>query len=92
MLGQAGALGTAATMLLPANTFPSIPFKTQVTSSNVDTWFIAADQQLSAAAMHVYLAYEHFEADLSLIDSTNNRVPLSLDNFDLFYAGGRIYF
>ena len=89
---QAGALGTAATMLLPANTFPSIPFKTQVTNSNVDTWFIAADQQLSAAAMHVYIAYEHFDASLSLIDSTRAHVPLNLDDFDLIYAGGRLYF
>jgi hypothetical protein len=89
---QAGSLGTPATMLLSANTFPSIPFATQVTNSNVDTWFIAADQQLSAAAMHVYLAYEHFEADLSLIDSTRAHVPLNLDNFDVFYAGGRLYF
>ena len=90
--GQAGALGTAATMLLPGNTFPSIPFTTQVTSSNVDTWFIAADQQLSAAAMHVYIAYEHFDASLSLIDSTRAHVPLNLDDFDLIYAGGRLYF
>ena len=89
---QAGSLGTPATMLLSANTFPSIPFATQVTNSNVDTWFIAADQQLSAAAMHVYLAYEHFEADLSLINSTRAHVPLNLDNFDVFYAGGRLYF
>ena len=89
---QAGALGTAATMLLPANTFPSIPFQTQVTNSNVDTWFIAADQQLSAAAMHVYIAYEHFDASLSLIDSTRAHVPLNLDDFDLIYAGGRLYF
>ncbi len=42
--------------------------------------------------MHIYLAYEHFEADLNLIDSKQNRVPLGLDNFDLFYAGGRLYF
>jgi predicted porin len=89
---QAGALGVAANMLLPANTFPSIPFSTQVTSSDVTTWFIAADQQLSAAAMHVYIAYEHFDADLSLIDSTRARVPINLDDFDLVYAGGRIYF
>src|SRR5262249_1781263 len=40
---QAGALGTAANMVLAANTFPSIPFATQVTSSEVNPWFIAAD-------------------------------------------------
>lgn len=42
--------------------------------------------------MHVYLAYEHFNADLSLINSTRAHVPLNLDDFDLIYAGGRLYF
>jgi predicted porin len=89
---QKGTLGTPYNMLLSALTFPGINEKTQVTGSNVNTWFIAADQQLENAAMHIYLAYEHFEADVSLIDINQNKVPLSLDNFDLFYAGGRLYF
>ena len=87
-----GSLGTNASMLLSNTTFPGIDVQTQVTGSNVNTWFVAADQQLENAAMHVYIAYEHFEADLGLIDSNQNRVPISLDNFDLFYAGGRLYF
>jgi hypothetical protein len=53
---QLGSLVTPATMLLKASTFPSIPFSTQVTSSNVNEWFLALDQDYSAAAMHVYLA------------------------------------
>ena len=87
-----GSLGTNASMLLSNTTFPGIDVQTQVTGSNVNTWFVAADQQLENAAMHIYIAYEHFEADLGLIDSNQNRVPISLDNFDLFYAGGRLYF
>ncbi len=66
---QAGRLGTPATMLLNANSFPSIDFKTQVTSSDVNEWFLALDQDYSAAAMHVYLAYEHFNPpELNLIE------------------------
>ena len=79
-------------MLLKANTFPSIPFSTQVTSSNVNEWFLALDQDYSAAAMHVYLAYEHFNADLNLIDVNRDHVPLKLDDFDLIYSGARLYF
>jgi hypothetical protein len=87
-----GRLGVPANMLLNAFTFPGIGIQTQVTSSDVNEWFIALDQQLSAAAMHIYIAYEHFDADLRLIDANKNRVPVSLDDFDLIYSGGRIYF
>jgi hypothetical protein len=89
---QVGRLGVPANMLLNAFTFPGIGIQTQVTSSDVNEWFIALDQQLSAAAMHIYIAYEHFDADLRLIDANKNRVPVSLDDFDLIYSGGRIYF
>jgi len=58
----------------------------------VNQWFIAFDQGFSGAAMHLYLAYRHFDASLGLIDVNKKRVPVSLDDFDLFYSGGRIYF
>jgi hypothetical protein len=89
---QAGNLGVRANMTLNAFTFPGIGVQTQVTGSDVNQWFIALDQQLSAAAMHLYIAYQHFNADLNLIDINKNRVPVSLDDFDLLYTGGRIYF
>jgi predicted porin len=90
---QAGSLGTPATMLLPANTFPSIGFTTQITESNVDDWFIAFDQGFESAAFHLYAVYQHFDSPtLHLIDSSRDRVPLKLDGFDLGYVGGRIYF
>ena len=97
---QVGALGVPANMRLTANTFPGIGFDTQITGSEVNEWFIALDQQLSAAAMHLYLAYQHFDADLNLVTrdpsvSPNGKlknVPVSIDDFDLFYSGGRIYF
>jgi len=89
---QLGSLGVGPAMTLNAFTFPGIGVKTQITSSDVNEWFIALDQSLAAAAMHLYVAYEHFDAELKLIDSSKNRVPLSLDGFDLVYTGGRIYF
>jgi Gram-negative porin len=88
-----GALGVAANMILPANTFPSIPFKTQVTGSDVTDWFIAFDQSFEAAAFHLYAVYQHFDnPTLNLIDINKNHVPLKLDGFDLGYVGGRMYF
>lgn len=53
-----------------------------------------------SAAMHLYLAYQHFDADMSLVTrdpsvSPNGKlknVPVSIDDFDLIYSGGRIYF
>ena len=90
--GATTMLGTPANMELKPFTFPGIGVQTQVTSSDVNEWFIALDQSYAAAAMHLYVAYEHFDANLKLIDSSKNRVPLSLDGFDLVYSGGRIYF
>jgi hypothetical protein len=95
-----GPLGVRANMRIPGNTFPGIGFDTQITGSEVNEWFIALDQQLSAAAMHVYLAYEHFDGDINLVTrdpsfSPNGKlknVPVSIDDFDLIYSGGRIYF
>src|SRR5215831_740249 len=46
-----GALGVAANMILPGNTFPSIPFATQVTGSDVNDSFIALDQGFDTAAL-----------------------------------------
>ena len=89
---QVGSLGVRADMLLAAGTFPGIPFNTQITDSDVHTWFLAFDQQLEAASMHIYAVFEHFEADVNLIDSSRNRVPLSIDDFNLGYVGGRLYF
>ncbi len=40
--------------------------------------------------MHLYVAYEHFNADVDLIDVDRNRVPISIDHFNLIYAGGRL--
>ena len=85
-------MGVRANMLLPAFTFPGIRFNTQITSSDVNSWFLAFDQQLASAAMHLYVAYEHFNADVDLIDVDRNRVPISIDDFNLIYAGGCLYF
>ena len=95
-----GNLGTPANSILKAFTFASVGVPTEIVGSEVDRWFLALDQGFETAAMHVYLAYQHFNTDLSLVTrdpsvSPNGKlknVPVSIDDFDLIYSGGRIYF
>src|SRR5262249_976989 len=98
---QNGALGAIpANMKIPANSFPGIGFDTQITHSDVNEWFVALDQQVASAAMHLYFAYQHFTADINLVtrdtrfspDGSLKKVPVSIDDFDLFYSGARLYF
>jgi predicted porin len=65
----------------------------QVVGTDVRDWTLAFDQQLEAAAMHVYVVYQHFnEPTFSLIDSNKNHIAVPLDGFDLVYMGARLYF
>jgi hypothetical protein len=99
--GNGGNLGgVAADSILKAGTFASVGVPTEIVGSEVDRWFLALDQGFESAAMHVYLAYQHFNADVSLVTrdpsvSPNGKlknVPVSIDDFDLIYSGARIYF
>jgi hypothetical protein len=46
-----------------------------------------------ASAMHLYLVYQHFsEPEFNVIDKNLDHITVPLEGFDLFYAGGRIYF
>lgn len=82
--------------LISGSAFPGVldpKQKYQFVGSDVPMWFLALDQQLASAAMHVYLVYQHFdEPDVSLIDSSKDHVSVPLEGFDLFYLGGRLYF
>ena len=92
--------GFAADSILTSGTFASVNVPTEIVGSEVNRWFLALDQGFESAAMHLYLAYQHFDADMSLVTrdpsvSPNGKlknVPVSIDDFDLIYSGGRIYF
>jgi predicted porin len=99
--GNGGNLGgVAADSILKPFTFASVSVPTEIVGSDVNRWFLAFDQGLEAAAMHVYVAYQHFDANLSLVTrdptvSPNGKlknVPVSIDDFDVIYSGARIYF
>ena len=80
--------------LISASAFPGAlaPGSYQIVGSEVDRWILAADQELEKSGMHLYAVYQHFNADMSLIDQNLGHVPVPLDDFDLFYTGARIYF
>jgi predicted porin len=95
--------GVPANGILKGGTFANIPVPTQITGSEVDRWFLALDQSFEAAAFHLYAAYQHFDADVSLVTRCESattctsfgklrQVPESIDSFDVFYTGGRLYF
>jgi hypothetical protein len=69
----------------------------------VDRWFLALDQQFASAAFHLYAVYQHFDGSVTLVTRCESatsctsfgklrNIPESIDNFDVFYTGGRIYF
>jgi predicted porin len=99
--GNGGNLGgIPADSILKPGTFVNISVPVEVTGTEVDRWFLAVDQGFEAAAFHLYAAYQHFNADLDLVTrdlafsphGKLKRVGESIDDFDVFYTGGRLYF
>jgi hypothetical protein len=91
--GNGGNLGgIPANGFLPVGTFANVPVNTQITEADVDRWFLALDQSIDSAAMHLYAVYQHLNADVDLVDQDLTRVPAPLDDFNLFYTGAIIYF
>jgi predicted porin len=89
--GIGGAGG--ATRSLPAGTFVTVPVQTEITGADVKRWYIGYDQAVDAAGtLHLYGVYQHFEADVDLIDASLARVNAPLDDFQLFYTGARLDF
>ena len=83
-----------------AGAFPGIPFKTEITSSETTKWYLAVDQAINSSALNLYAAYQHIEPEIKLVTRDPSfsptgklkNVPIDLDNFDVFFMGGRIQF
>ena len=83
-----------------AGAFPGIPFKTEITSSETTKWYLAVDQAIDSSALNLYAAYQHIEPEIKLVTrdpafsptGTLKNVPIALDDFDVFFMGGRIQF
>jgi hypothetical protein len=89
-----------ANRFLAAGTFANVPVPTEITGAKVTRWSLAFDQAIDAAQMHLYAVYQHLTPEVDLVTrdpavSPNGKlknVGAPLDDFDLFYTGGRIYF
>ena len=92
--------GVPANGILKRGTFANINVPTQITGSDVRSLVPRLGPIFEAPSLHLYAAYQHFNADVDLVTrdpsvSPNGklkRVPESIDDFDVFYTGGRIYF
>ena len=69
-----------------------------VTGSEVQRWGLGVVQEIDAAAMHLWLRWQHQELDVDLKASTSRTILRTLavnqnfDDWDLFQAGGIIFF
>jgi hypothetical protein len=83
-----------------ANRIPGIGFDTEITGSQTTKWYVAVDQSIDSAALNLFMFYQHITPEIDLV--TNNlafsptgkikRVPIELEDFDVFVMGGRIAF
>ena len=81
-------------------TFVNIGVPVEITGSEVDRWLLALEQGFEKASIHLNAPYQHIKADLDLVTrdlavSPHGKlksVGESIDDFDVFYTGGRLYF
>jgi predicted porin len=99
--GNGGNLGQIpANRFLAAGTFANVQVPTEITGAEVTRWSLAFDQAIDSANMHLYAVYQYLTPEVSLVTrdpvvSPRGRlenVAAPLDDFHLFYTGGRIYF
>jgi hypothetical protein len=60
-----------------------------VLSTDVDVWGLAAIQSIDAAALDLYIAYRHYEADVT---TTGGAKITGIDNFQTVFGGAKISF
>jgi hypothetical protein len=53
---------------------PADRFLKAGTFADVNRWFLGLDQGFDASALHLYAVYQHFNADVSLVDSSLKHV------------------
>ena len=85
-------LGFNATRSVAPGRIPTVLIPTEMTGSELTKWYIGFDQAIDSAAMNLFIAYQHIQPDVDLVDSTLTNVPVPLDDFDVIFAGGRIQF
>jgi len=85
-------LGFSATRSVSPGRIVTVLVPTEATASELTKWYLAVDQAFDSAALNLYAGYQHIDPSIDLVDASLNRVPVTLDEFDVFFAGGRIQF
>jgi predicted porin len=90
--GTAGLLANTAYPLLGPGTGGAFPATAFVTDSHVTWWGAGAVQTIDAAAMDLYIAYRHYDAEAIINDGPVNQIPGGLQGIWFIQAGARIQF
>ncbi len=77
---------------IAADRIPGIGFDTEITGSETTKWYVGVDQEIKSASMNLYIAFQHIEPEIDLVDINLDRVSVPLEEFDVIFAGGRINF
>jgi hypothetical protein len=68
----------------------------QVVGSEAERWGLGAVQEIDSAAMHLFLRWQHQELEVDLrardFGGSTERATQKFDDFDLFQAGGIMFF
>ena len=63
-----------------------------IVASTLESYGIGVVQGIDAAAMHLYLTYRHYEADITRADGAGGLVNFDADNLDVVMGGAIIRF
>jgi hypothetical protein len=63
-----------------------------VTDSTVNRWGLGVVQEIDSAAMHLFAKWQHQELDATFVTQSGKGVSQGFDDWDLFQAGGIIFF
>ena len=85
-------LGFNATRSVSPGRIATVLIPTEMTGSELTKWYLGFDQAIDSAAMNLYVAYQHIEPDVDLVDSALDSVSAPLDDFDVVFAGARMQF
>jgi len=74
-----------------AGTFPA-GSQAVVLDSSVQWWGAGAVQRIDAAAMDLFVAYRHYDAEATISNGPANQIPGGLQGIWFIQAGARIQF
>lgn len=88
-----GDFGRGVDLIANTNVAPAPSNATTILGSEVDVWGATAIQSIDAAALDLYIAYRHYEADLELGGNlAGGRGDLTVKDFDTVFSGAKISF